>query len=205
MEKLNLKLLSKEATKCFKNALKLVHKDAELYPNIAGVYFAYDETNNVKYIIGSNGKVAVSYITDFPDIFNEKVLDKEGNIISTTYPPFIVPKELNNTYNISANEINNLYNQATQEVKALNLTIKKLKKNNQRIGIPITEDGLFEVDYFSFKEFLKLVNLVGNGKLYYDKGNIGLLCSDDKKVTGLVVNELYSKNENINTNIEDNS
>ena len=201
MEKLDLSLLSKETTKAFKNALKLCHKDHELYPQIAGVGFIYNKEMNVKYIIGSNGKVAISYLVDFPDDFNNKVVNKDGNVLSTNYPNIEIPSEFTNTIDLNVEELKSLYDQATEEVKELKLTISKLKKQKQRIGIPIADK--FDVDYFSFKEFLKAIDMVGNANINVDdRQYMGVFCKPDKSVVGIVLNSFISSSY---TNIRENN
>ena len=188
MEKLDLKLLSKETTKAFKNALKLCYKDHELYPQIAGVGFIYDEEINVKYLMGSNGKVAISFRVDFPDEFNNKVLDKEGNVISTNYPKISLPNEFTKTIELNVEELKSLYEQATKEVKELKLTASKLKKQRQKIGVPIADN--FEVDYFSFKELLKAIEMVGNANIHLNEDNYNyIFFKPDKSVVGVVHNQ----------------
>lgn len=196
MEKMDLKLLSKETTKAFKNALKICHKDHELYPQIAGVGFIYDEETNVKYLMGANGKIAISYRVDFPDDFNNKVLDKDGNVISTNYPNLTIPSEFTNVIELNVEEIKSLYEQATMEVKKLKLTASKLKKQKQKIGIPITDN--FEIDYFFFKDFIKAIDMVGNANLNInDNLNRGVFFKPDKSVVGVVLNEFIGVSNTI--------
>ena len=188
MEKLDLKLLPKDTMKAFKNALKFVPKDKELYSQVMGVYFTCTKEEKKKFIVASNKKVAITYLVDFPDEFINKLINKNGEVISDTYPTLQIPSDINPYKELNIDEIKSLYEQATEEVNALNITQKKLKKNGERIGVPIA-DG-FEVDYFIFKDFIKLIESVGETTLYCDdKKYIGAIFKPDKSVSGFVVNE----------------
>lgn len=197
MEKLDLKLLPKDTMKAFKNALKFVPKDKDLYSQVAGVYFACTKDEKKKFIVASNRKVAITYLVDFPDDFINKVVNKNGEVISDTYPTLQIPSDISAYKELNIDELKSLYEQATEEVKELNITQKKLKKDGDRIGVPIADE--FEVDYFIFKDFIKLIESVGETTLYCnDKKQVGVFYKADKSVSGFVANEyIGSPNNNI--------
>lgn len=191
METIDLKLLSKDTTKKFKNCLKLVVKEKDgLYPQLGGVHFAYDKDLNKKYLIGSNGKVAIIYMdVDYPNEFMDKVINNKGEIINVSYPNIRIPSAFNEVVSVTKEQLTNLYDNATKDVKDEKLTQAKCAKEKKTIGVPIADN--FDVDYFYFKDFMKMVEMVGTFKLLYNKtiGSIALTTKEDKSVFGLVIND----------------
>ena len=187
MEKLDLTKLSKATTKKFKNALKLVIKDKDtLHPNLRGVYFKNDTTINKQYIIGSNGKVAIVYIIDdMPIEFYDKVINKNGEVISDIYPTLQVPSEFTDIIDLDKNILKTLYEQATSEIKEIGINTKI-----ELVTIPIGEG--IEIDYNYYKDFMKMLDMVGTYNLYYNKswGTIAISYTNDKSILGLILNNL---------------
>jgi hypothetical protein len=186
--------LSKTTANIFKNAVKFVLKDKDtIHPNLKGVYFTYDETINKKYLVSSNGKVAIIYMDiDFPNDFIGKVIDAKGNIISTQYPNVKFPAEVNETISVNMEHLKSLYDTATIEVKENKITQAKAIKQKQIVGVPIA-DGL-EIDYFYYQDFMKMIELVGTNIILYNKemGSIAVSTRADKSVIGLVLNNYTS-------------
>lgn len=207
MEKLDLSLLSKDTTKKFKNALKLVSKDKDTpHTAILGVGFCKDAETNAQYIIGSNGKIAITYkVNDMPSEFENKVINKDGVVIADNYPNISFPdmEELTEAIAINIDDITELYNKFTDVIKEKKYTHKKLLKDKNYITIPLNED--VAIDYFFFKDFLKILDLVGVDTILYSKDNpnVCVCFTKDCAITGFALNQGYcTPYSNIDINIE---